>query len=91
MKFSLIILIPNKKQTKTAGTSRSSDLNDFYQDLGQYRTKIVVQTRSQLFRQIVQNDAGIPAYFKEFSTKMTEKMQAYARKSAQRGLCAVLP
>ena len=50
-----------------------------------------VQTRSQLFRQIVQNDAGIPAYFKEFWAKMTEKMQAYARQSAQRGLCAVLP
>jgi hypothetical protein len=59
--------------------------------LRQYRTKIVVQTRSQLFRQVVQNDAGIPAYFKEFWTKMTEKMQAYARLSAQRGLCAVLP
>ena len=59
--------------------------------LRQYRTKIVVQTRSQLFRQIVQNDAGIPAYFKEFWAKMTEKMQAYARQSAQRGLCAVLP
>ncbi len=32
--------------------------------LRQYRTKIVVQTRSQLFRQIVRNDAGIPAYLK---------------------------
>ena len=52
----------------------------------QYRTKIVVQTRSELFRQIVQNDAGIPAYFKEFWAKMTEKMQAYARQSAQRDL-----
>ncbi len=30
--------------------------------LRQYRTKIVVQTRSQLFRQIVRNDAGILAY-----------------------------
>ncbi len=59
--------------------------------LRKHRTKIVVQTRSQLFRQIVQNDAGIPAYFKEFWAKMTEKMQAYARQSAQRGLCAVLP
>ncbi len=57
----------------------------------QYRTKIVVQTRSELFRQIVQNDAGIPAYFKEFWAKMTEKLQAYARQSAQRGLFAVLP
>jgi len=57
--------------------------------LRQYRTKIVVQTHSQIFRQIVQNDAGIPAYFKEFWTKMTKKMQAYARQSAQRGLCAV--
>jgi len=55
--------------------------------LRQHRTKIVVQTRSQ----IVQNDAGIPVYFKEFWAKMTEKMQAYARQSAQRGLCAVLP
>ncbi len=27
-------------------------------------TKIVVQTRSQIFSQIIQNDAGIPAYFK---------------------------
>jgi len=60
-------------------------------NLRQYRTKIVVQTCSQLFRQIVQNDAGIPAYFKEFWAKMTEKMQAYERQSAQRGLCAVLP
>ena len=51
-----------------------------------YRTKIVVQTRSQLFRQIVQNDAGIPAYFKELWAKMTEKMQAYVRQSAQRDL-----
>ncbi len=41
--------------------------------------KDCVQTRSQLFRKIVQNDAGIPAYFKEFWAKMTEKMQAYAR------------
>ncbi len=48
-------------------------------DLRQYRTKIVVRTRSQLFRQIAQNDAGIPAYFKEFWAKMTEKMRAYAR------------
>jgi len=59
--------------------------------LRQYRTKIVVQTRSQLFRQIVRNYAGIPAYFNEFWAKMTEKMQAYAQQSAQRGLCAVLP
>ena len=58
--------------------------------LRQYRTKIVVQTRSQLFRQIVQNDAGIPAYFKEFWAKMTEKMQAYARQSAQRGVALIL-
>ena len=33
--------------------------------LRQYHTKIVVQTRSQLFRRIIQNDAGIPAYFFE--------------------------
>ena len=59
--------------------------------LRKYRTKIVVQTRSQLFRQIVQNGAGIPAYFKEFLVKMTEKMKAYAQQSAQRGLCAMLP
>ena len=52
----------------------------------QYRTKIVMQTRSQLFRQIVQNDAGIPAYFKELWAKMTEKKQAYERQSAQRDL-----
>ena len=58
--------------------------------LRQYRTKIVVQTRSQLFRQIVQNDAGIPAYFNEFWAKMTEKMQAYARQSAQRGVALIL-
>jgi len=45
-----------------------------------------VQTRSELFRQIVQNDAEIPAYFKEFWAKMTKKMQAYAQQSAQRGL-----
>ena len=59
-------------------------------DLRQYRTKIVVRTRSQLFRQIAQNDAGIPAYFKEFWAKMTEKMQAYARQSAQRGVALIL-
>ena len=52
----------------------------------QYRTKIVMQTRSQLFRQIVQNDAGIPSYFKELWAKMSEKKQAYARQSAQRDL-----
>jgi hypothetical protein len=40
-----------------------------------------MQTRSQ----IVQNEAGIPAYFKEFWAKMTEK---YKR---MRGLCAVPP
>ena len=57
----------------------------------QYRTKIVVQTRSELFRQIVQNDAGIPAYFKELWAKMSEKKQAYVRQSAQSGICAVLP
>ena len=38
-------------------------------DLRQYRTKIVVRTRSQLFRQIAQNDAGMPAYLKEFWAK----------------------
>ena len=38
-----------------------------------------MQTRSRLFRQIVRNDAGISAYFKEFWAKMTEKMQVYAR------------
>jgi len=63
----------------------------FFMFLRQYRTKIVVQTRSQLFRQIAQNNAEILTYFKEFWTKMTEKMQAYTRQSAQRGLCAVLP
>ncbi len=29
--------------------------------------------------------------FQGVLAKMTEKMQAYARQSAQRGLCAVLP
>ena len=56
----------------------------------QYRTKIVVQTRSELFRQIVQNNAGIPAYFKEFWAKMTEKLRAYARQSTQRGVALSL-
>jgi hypothetical protein len=41
--------------------------------LRQYRTKIVAQTRSKLFRQIIQNNAGIPAYFKEFWSKMKKK------------------
>jgi hypothetical protein len=59
--------------------------------LKQYRTKIVLQTHRQLFRQLVQNEAGIPTCFKDFWAKMTEKMQAYARQSAQRGLSAVLP
>ncbi len=39
-----------------------------------------MQTRSELFRQIVHNDAGIPIYFKKFWAKMTEKLQAYARR-----------
>jgi len=38
-------------------------------NLRQHRTKIAVQTHSQLFRQIAQNDAGMPAYFKEFWAK----------------------
>jgi len=58
---------------------QASYINPF---LRQYRTKIVVQTRSRLFRRIVQNDAGIPAYFKEFWAKMKEKTQAYVQQSA---------
>ena len=59
--------------------------------LRQYRTKTVLQTRSRLFFQIVQNDAGIPVYFKELWAKMTEKTQAYTRQNSQCDLCAVLP
>ena len=55
-------------------------------DLRQYRTKIVVQTRSQLFHQIAQNDAGIPAYFKGVWAKMTSVCEA---KCAARSLCGI--
>ena len=44
--------------------------------LRQHRTKIVRILRSQIFRQIAQNDEVILTYFEEFWAKMTENMQA---------------
>ncbi len=58
-------------------------------DLRQYRTKIVVRTRSQLFCQIAQNDAGMPAYFKDFGQSDGKDASVCATERVARSLRGV--
>jgi len=59
--------------------------------LRQYRTKIAVHTRSQIFRQIVQKFRRQAVACQEISVQYDGKYASVCAAKAAAGLCAVLP
>ena len=61
------------------------------QKIRQYRTEIVRQMRSQIFRQIVQKRRRNTVVFQEVSVQDDGKYESRWRAKPSGGLCAVLP